>query len=248
MNPVPRGPSDGPNESRARVPEPGHHRDVTGGALRAGVFGAMDGLVSNFALIAGVVGGGAGRTAVVLTGLAGLSAGAFSMAVGEYTSVISQAEATLAEIEAEKTELQRNPRGEALELARTYEEYGVRPALALEFAQEVTANPEQNWRVHVREELGVDPDDLPSPYVAAGASFGAFAVGAILPLLVFLVGFNSLLAATVVSSVGLFVFGATVSRLTLRSPLFGGIRHLLLGVAAAAATFGFGSLVGAGLG
>lgn len=229
------------------LPEQDHHRDVTGGALRAGVFGAMDGLVSNFALVAGVVGGGASQSAVVLTGLAGLSAGAFSMAVGEYTSVASQTEAMLAEIDVERKAIASNPQGEAAELAEVYRGYGVEAELADAVAQQITSNPEHAVRVHVKEELGVDPDDLPSPYVAAGASFLCFAVGAVIPILPFLLGLHSLLLSTVLSAVALFVFGAIVSRFTLRSPVFGGVRQLLLGVAAALATFGIGTLVGTGL-
>lgn len=230
------------------IPHPDHHRDVTGGWLRAGVFGAMDGLVSNFALVAGVVGGGASQGTVVLAGLAGLSAGAFSMAVGEYTSVASQTEATHAEIEREKSELKRNPVGEEAELALVYEGYGVEHGLARQVAQQITAQTDQAWRVHVREELGVDPDDLPSPYVAAVSSFCCFAVGALIPLLTFLLGSSSPWAALAVSALGLFLTGALVSRLTVRSPLFGGLRQLLLGLAAAAATYGIGGLVGSSLG
>lgn len=230
------------------IPPDDHHRDVTGGALRAGVFGAMDGMVSNFALVAGVIGGGAGRTTVILTGLAGLAAGAFSMAVGEYTSVRSQEEATLAEIEKEKLEIQRNPVGETAELALIYQGYGVSPELAEQVAHQITMDPEQSWRVHAREELGVDPDDLPSPYVAAGSSFACFALGALVPILTFLLGFDSLLAASVVSAVGLFATGAVVSRLASRSGVAGGVRQLFLGAAAAALTYGVGSLIGTGLG
>lgn len=230
------------------IPPDDHHRDVTGGALRAGVFGAMDGMVSNFALVAGVIGGGAGRSAVILTGLAGLAAGAFSMAVGEYTSVRSQEEATLAEIEKEKLEILRNPAGETAELALIYQGYGVSPDLAEQVARQITLDPEHSWRVHAREELGVDPDDLPSPYVAAGSSFACFALGALVPILTFLLGFDSLLAASVVSAAGLFATGAVVSRVASRSGLAGGARQLVLGAAAAALTFGVGSLIGAGLG
>lgn len=230
------------------MPETDHHRDVTGGALRAGVFGAMDGLVSNFALVAGVVGGGAGRTTVILTGLAGLSAGALSMAVGEYTSVASQKEATHAEIEKERREIARNPEGETLELAAVYRGYGVSPELADAVAHEITSHPEHAWRVHAREELGVDPDDLPSPYVAAGASFCCFALGALVPILTFLFGSSSLVLASILSALGLFLSGAIVSKLTWRSPAYGGLRQLVLGVAAAAATFGIGHLVGVSLG
>ncbi|MDO5501841.1 MAG: VIT1/CCC1 transporter family protein [Actinomycetia bacterium] len=231
-------------QSTPHIPPPDHHRDVTGGALRAGVFGAMDGLVSNFSLVAGVIGAGLASNHVILTGLAGLAAGAFSMAAGEYTSVISQAEATEAEIEKEKLEISRNPKGEALELAEIYEGYGMSPEIAHEAARQVTAHPEQSWRVHAREELGVDPDDLPSPYVAAISSFLAFTVGALIPLLPLFFGLNSIVAVALVSAVGLFASGALVARLTTRPMWFGGGRQLVLGLVAAAATYLFGTLVG----
>lgn len=230
---------------KVHIPPHDHHRDVTGGALRAGVFGAMDGLVSNFSLVAGVIGGGLSTRNVILTGLAGLAAGAFSMAAGEYTSVASQEEATRAEIEKEKLEIARNPVGEAAELAQIYQGYGMTPDVAQAAAEQVTAHPEQNWRVHSREELGVDPDDLPSPYVAAGSSFLFFTVGALIPLLPLFLGFGSVWAVSLVSAFGLFASGAIVARLTTRPIWFGGGRQLLLGLAAAAATYGFGALVGA---
>ncbi len=241
---------DTPRQPRStvHVPPPDHHRDVTGGALRAGVFGAMDGLVSNFSLVAGVIGGGVSTQTVILTGLAGLAAGAFSMAVGEYTSVASQSEATEAEIAKEKLEISRNPLGEAAELALIYERYGMDAETALKAAQQITANPEHNWRVHTREELGVDPDDLPSPYVAAASSFGAFTVGGLVPLLPLFFGAGSILVVALVSAVALFVSGGLVATLTTRSPWFGGARQLVLGLAAAAATYGLGSIIGSNIG
>jgi vacuolar iron transporter family protein len=220
------------------------HRDVTGGWLRPAVFGAMDGLVSNFALISGVVGGGAGRTVVIVTGLAGLVAGACSMAVGEYTSVASQTELMRAEIEVEKAELARNPEGELAELTALYRTRGVDPETSEKVARQITAQPELAWRVHVREELGVDPDDLPSPYVAALSSFAAFAVGAAVPVLPFLFGASGLLVAALISVLGLLVLGGVVARLTARPWWTGALRQLGLGAFAAAVTFGIGSLVG----
>ena len=224
-----------------------HHRDVTGGWLRAGVFGAMDGLISNFALISGVVGGGAPSKVVILTGVAGLSAGALSMAVGEFISVASQSEATMAEIEKERTELRRNPGPEAAELAEVYTSYGVEPELARAVATQIARDPEVALRVHVREEMGVDADDLPSPWTAALASFICFSLGALVPLVPFLAGATTILAAALLSAIGLFASGAVVSRLTVRSPIYGGARQLVLGIFAAAATYGIGSLVGTSL-
>ena len=157
------------------------HRDVTGGWLRPAVFGIMDGLVSNTALIAGVAGGGVSSTTVVLTGLAGLAAGAFSMATGEYVSVASQSELTQAEIAIEKAEIARVPEAEEAELAAIFHGRGVDLETAREVARQLSVDPEQAWRVHAREELGVDPDDLPSPWLAAGSSFVAFSLGALVP-------------------------------------------------------------------
>ncbi|MDP9398243.1 MAG: VIT1/CCC1 transporter family protein [Actinomycetota bacterium] len=225
------------------------HRDVTGGWLRPAVFGAMDGLVSNFALIAGVAGGTAGRgsEAVVLAGLAGLAAGAFSMAAGEYTSVASQSELAAAEIEIERRELLRAPQAEQEELAQMYVGRGVDVETAREVARQLSRDPDRALEVHTREELGIDPDDLPSPVVAAGSSFASFAVGAFLPLVPYLLGATTLWPALIVALLGLFACGALVSRVTARSWLFSGLRQLVLGGAAAALTYGFGSLVGAGL-
>ncbi|HEY0617817.1 MAG TPA: VIT1/CCC1 transporter family protein [Kribbella sp.] len=223
------------------------HRDVTGGWLRPATFGVMDGLVSNFALVAGVVGGGASGKVVIMTGLAGLVAGACSMASGEFTSVSSQTELMQAEIEAERRELQVHPEDELRELALMYEAKGLRPELAAEVARELTADPAVALDVHVREELGVDPNDLPSPWVAAGSSFAAFALGALIPLLPFLVGAASVLPALLLSVVGLVVTGGIVARITARPFWYGGGRQLLLGGLSAAVTYAIGLLVGAGL-
>jgi VIT1/CCC1 family predicted Fe2+/Mn2+ transporter len=220
------------------------HRDVTGGWLRPAVFGAMDGLVSNFALIAGIAGGRAHHHMIVLTGLAGLAAGAFSMAAGEYISVASQAELAQAEIEVERRELQHRPEAEELELAQLYQARGLDADLAAEVARQLSRDPEEALGVHAREELGVDPDDLPSPLLAAGSSFLSFAVGAFLPVLPYLLGATSLWPATVLAATGLFGAGALVSRVTARTWWYGGLRQLILGGAAAVITFGVGSLIG----
>jgi VIT1/CCC1 family predicted Fe2+/Mn2+ transporter len=226
------------------------HGDVTGGWLRPAVFGAMDGLVSNFALIAGVVGGTSGghSSAVVLAGLAGLAAGAFSMAAGEYTSVASQAEYTRAEIEVERREISLRPAAEEAELAQMYVERGISPELAAAMAAQIHLDPELAVEVHTREELGVDPDNLPSPTVAAGSSFVSFAVGALLPVLPYLLGAHTILPALVVSLLALFGCGALVSRVTTRSWWYGGLRQLLLGGIAAGLTFLIGDLVGTAIG
>jgi vacuolar iron transporter family protein len=223
------------------------HPDVTGGWLRPAVFGAMDGLVSNLALIAGVAGGtrnSADSAAVVLAGLAGLAAGAFSMAAGEYTSVASQSEAAQREIDKERREIIANPGAEAEELAEMYVEKGLEPALAREVARQIHVDVDNAVAVHAREELGVDPDDLPSPTLAASSSFLSFAVGALVPVLPYLLGADTLLPGLVLTLVALFVCGAVVTQVTSRSWWYGGSRQMVLGAAAAGLTYLFGSLVG----
>jgi VIT1/CCC1 family predicted Fe2+/Mn2+ transporter len=223
------------------------HRDVTGGWLRPATFGVMDGLVSNFALVAGVLGGGASGKVVIMTGLAGLVAGACSMASGEFTSVSSQTELMKAEIEVERRELHKHPEEELKELTLMYEAKGLRPELAAEVARELTADPAVALDVHVREELGVDPNDLPSPWLAAGSSFAAFALGAVVPLLPFLFGASSVLPALLLSMVGLVITGGIVAKITARPFWYGGGRQLLLGGLSAAVTYAIGLLVGTGL-
>ena len=223
------------------------HRDVTGGWLRPATFGVMDGLVSNFALVAGVVGGGATGKVVIMTGLAGLVAGACSMALGEFTSVSSQTELMKAEIEVERRELRIHPEEEERELAMMYEAKGLRPELAAQVARELTVNADVALDVHVREELGVDPNDLPSPWLAAGSSFAAFAIGALVPLIPFLFGAASVLPALVLSALGLVITGGIVGKITARPFWYGGGRQLLLGGLSAAVTFAIGLAVGTGL-
>ncbi|WP_130494135.1 VIT1/CCC1 transporter family protein [Motilibacter rhizosphaerae] len=220
-----------------------HHRDVTGGWLRPAVFGAMDGLVSNSALVAGVAGGSGGRHTVLVAGLAGLVAGAISMAAGEYTSVASQAELATAEIEAERQELLAHPGPEQEELARIYMARGVDPDLARQVAAQLSRDPESALEVHVREELGIDPDELPSPVVAAGSSFGFFAVGAAVPVLPYVLG-AGLLLSVLVTLLALFLGGAVVSRVTARPWWFSGGRQLVLGGLALAVTWVVGNAVG----
>lgn len=209
----------------------------------------MDGLVSNFALIAGMDGGtGSGSKVIVLAGLAGLAAGAFSMAAGEYTSVASQRELARAEIEVERAEIKRHPTDEERELSETYQLKGLDPDLADKVAQQFHANPDQALEEHVREELGLDPNDLPSPVVAASSSFICFAVGALVPLLPYLLGASSVIPALIMSLTALFICGAVVSRVTTRSWWYSGLRQLILGGTAAGLTYFVGTLVGSGVG
>ncbi len=223
-----------------------HHADVSGGWLRPAVFGAMDGLVTNIALIAGVGGGGVSPRSVVLTGTAGLVAGAISMGLGEYTSGRPANEQVAAEVAKERRELERHPEAEARELADAWVARGLSRDLATQVAEAVRANPEEALRVHVREELGVDPDDQPSPWAAAISSFICFSIGALVPLLPYLLGFTSLWLALAVGGVGLFVAGAVVARFTNRAWWRSGLRQLLLGALAAGATYLIGALIGVG--
>jgi VIT1/CCC1 family predicted Fe2+/Mn2+ transporter len=230
-----------------RLP-PHHHRDLSGGWLRAAVFGAMDGLVSNLTLVSGVAGGGASDHIVVLTGLVGLVGGAFSMSAGEWTSVTSQNEATNKELDNERIELARSPVAEENELVDAWVARGLPERLAREVAQTVAQDPEQALRVHAQEELGVDPDKLPSPWQAATSSFLSFAVGAFVPLAPFLVGgAHALLVAFLLAGLALFGAGALVSRFTGRTVLFSGARQLLFGAATAAVTYGIGAGIGTGV-
>lgn len=239
----------GAGETAATVHRDDHsHRDVNGGWLRPAVFGAMDGLVSNLALMTGVAGGGVDRENVIIAGLAGLAAGAFSMAAGEYTSVASQRDLVQAELDVERGELRRNPDIERSELADRYVARGVDRDLAEEVAVQLSRDPEQALEIHARDELGVDPGGLPSPLVAAVSSFIAFALGALLPVLPYLLGAVDIWPAVAVSLVGLFGCGALVARVTARSWWYSGGRQLLLGGTAAGVTWLLGSAFGTAVG
>ncbi|MEU4615088.1 VIT1/CCC1 transporter family protein [Streptomyces umbrinus] len=224
------------------------HRDVSGGWLRPAVFGAMDGLVSNLALMTGVAGGAVSHRTIVITGLAGLAAGAFSMAAGEYTSVASQRELVEAELDVERRELRKHPKDEERELAELYQARGVEPDLAREVARQLSKDPEQALEIHAREELGIDPGDLPSPSVAAVSSFGSFALGALLPVLPYLLGATALWPALLLAFLGLFACGAIVARVTAKSWWYSGLRQLALGGAAAGVTYALGTLFGTAVG
>jgi vacuolar iron transporter family protein len=223
----------------------GHeHRDVSGGWLRPAVFGAMDGLVTNVSLIAGVGGGGGSQHAIVLTGLAGLAAGAFSMAAGEFVSVSSQNELVLSEVDKERHELRHNAANEEAELASMLRERGVSAATARQAAAEISAHPEKALAIHALEELGVNPAELPSPLVAAGASLASFAVGAVVPLFPYLIGFDTLGIALGLSALAAVVGGGMVARLTNRPFWRGASRQLMLGILAAGITYLIGLAVG----
>lgn len=224
-----------------------HHANVSGGWLRAAVFGAMDGLVTNIALVAGVGGGGGDRKLLILTGMAGLVAGAFSMALGEFASVDTQNDAVANEAAVEREEIRLHPRIEQAELADSYEKMGLSRSTAEAMAREVHADPELAVKVHIAQELGVDVDEQPSPWVAALSSFACFAVGGIIPLVPFLFGATSLATGLLVGAIGLFVVGALTARFTTRAWWFSGLRQLLFGAIAAGATFLVGMLIGVGV-
>ncbi len=233
-----------PSDKTPAAYNPDHHADVSGGWLRPAVFGAMDGLVTNIALIAGVGGGGVSSKSVVLTGFAGLVAGAISMGLGEYTSVRTQNEQVAHEVAKERHELEHNPEVEAEELAQMWINRGLPPELARQVATAVGRNPDEALRVHAQEELGVNPHEMPSPWVAAISSFLCFSAGALVPLLPYLFGSTALWLSLVVGGVGLFVAGALTARFTSRNWLGSGLRQFLLGLAAAGATYLIGKLIG----
>jgi len=220
------------------------HSDVSGGWLRAAVFGAMDGLVTNTALVAGVGGGGAAPRAIVLAGVASLVAGAISMALGEYTSVKTQNEQLDLEVEKERRELERNPEGELAELTTMLRVRGVDDRLAARVAAQLSKDPEIALRLHVVAELGLNPDDKPSPRVAAVSSFLTFGTGALLPLLPYLLGFSLLWPALLCGGAGLLVAGALSARFTPRPWWYAGLRQLLFGAVAAGITYAVGTAIG----
>ena len=225
--------------------EVGHiHADVSGGWLRASVFGAMDGLVTNIALVAGVGAAGASPRYIVLTGIAGLVAGAFSMAMGEYGSVKTQNEQVDREWAREVDEIRHNAEMEELELAHMLSEMGMSEQTAISAAREIHVDPERAALVHITQELGLDPTDKPSPQVAAVSSFITFSSGALVPLIPFLLGFASLAAGLTLGAVGLLVAGAVASLATNQSWWWSATRQLLFGAVAAGATYGVGLLIG----
>jgi VIT1/CCC1 family predicted Fe2+/Mn2+ transporter len=223
------------------------HRLGGGGALRASVFGISDGLVSNLSLVVGVAGAGPQGGTVLLAGVAGLLAGAFSMAAGEYVSMRSQRELFERQIGLERMELETNPEEEREELALIYRAKGIPKAEADRLADTIIADPQVALDTLAREELGLDPSELGSPWAAAAGSFLSFAVGAFVPVLPYLFarGTLTIVPAIVLSALALFAVGASLSLFTGRNPLYSGVRMLALATVAASATYGIGRLVGA---
>jgi VIT1/CCC1 family predicted Fe2+/Mn2+ transporter len=227
------------------------HRSVGGGNLRAAIFGVNDGLVSNASLILGVVGANASNAMVLTTGIAGVLAGALSMASGEYISVRSQREMFEHQISLEADELKEYPEAEAEELALIYEARGVPIEEARRVAQALISNPEHALDALAREELGLNPQELGSPVGAATFSFVAFTVGALVPLLPFAFGMQlpgAAIVGTALAASGLFATGAAMSLFTGRRALRSGLRMLVIGVAAGAVTWAIGHAIGGQLG
>lgn len=227
-----------------------HHGLESGGNLRAAVFGVNDGLISNASLILGVAGATADNAIILLTAAAGLIAGAFSMAAGEYVSVRSQREMYEYQIGLEKEELDHYPEEEAEELALIYQARGLSREEAVNLAKSLTADPEKALATLAREELGLNPEDLGSPWGAALFSFFSFAAGASIPLLpfVFASGAASLVIAIALTGIMLFAVGATLSLFTGRGAAYSGLRMLAIGAAAGGFTYLIGKLLGVTLG
>lgn len=226
----------------------GWHRRAQSGTLRAVIFGVSDGLVSNLSLVMGVAAAATAAEShfILLAGVAGLLAGAFSMAAGEYISMQSQRELFERQIELERAELEAMPDEERAELAALYRAKGFKPDEADRIAERLFRDPETALDALVREELGLDPDQLGSPWGAAGGSFAAFAIGAAVPVLPYLVtaGSGAFVASLALSLGALFAVGAGVSLLTGRSLLFSGARQVAIGAAASAVTYAVGTLIG----
>jgi VIT1/CCC1 family predicted Fe2+/Mn2+ transporter/rubrerythrin len=254
---VDRGPRDGVAIARrARsAAEVGQrerwHRTGRSGTLRAVIFGVSDGLVSNLSLVMGVTGAAASNPSfILLAGIAGLLAGAFSMAAGEYISMQSQRELFEHQIALERAEMEAMPEEEEAELAAAYRSKGFSPDEAARIATRIFKDPETALDTLVREELGLDPDELGSAWGAAAGSFVAFAIGAVVPVVPYLVGSGTaaLVASLGLSLAALFAVGASVSLLTGRSALYSGVRQLGIGLAASIVTFVIGSLIGVSVG
>ena len=227
----------------------GHsHRNLHGGGARAAVFGVSDGLVSNVALILGMAGAQASPGAVRLAGIAGLIAGSFSMAAGEYISMRAQSELMLRELDVERQAIRHDPEDERKELAAIYESRGIDADLARELSVKMMMDPELALETHAREELGINPEETGNPVQAAVSSFVMFAIGAFIPLLPWLItsGTTATIWSVVLGGVAAFGVGAALAVFTGRSWLWSASRQLLISGVAAAVTYSVGHLVGAG--
>ncbi len=234
-----------PPDSRSQPPkyDVGHtHPDVSGGWLRAATFGAMDGLVSNTALIAGVAAGESAHT-VLVSGIAGLLAGAFSMALGEYSSVTTANEQIDSEVHVERKALRARPEAERAELIDMLVELGLSEKTAQTATDEIHRDENQAVNVHLVREIGVDPSEKPSATLAALASFLMFALGAVIPLIPYLLGYGSLPAGLVCGGTGLLIAGGLTARFTRKPVVWAAGRQLLFGAVAVGATYLLGLLV-----
>ena len=227
------------------------HRSVGGNALRAAVLGGNDGLVSNFSLVMGIAGATSGQSEVLLTGLAGLMAGALSMALGEWISVKSSQELYENQMQLEMEELETNPEGEEKELALIYISKGIPEPQARSMAKAIISDKDRAHEMLIQEELGINAEDLQgSAMEAAITSFILFAVGAVIPVIpfFFLSGINAVLLSAGFSALGLFLIGSAITLFTGKSIWFSGFRQVFFGLAAAAITYGIGTIIGVSLG
>jgi len=223
------------------------HRSIGGNALRAAVLGGNDGLVSNFSLVMGIAGATSGKNEVLLTGLAGLLAGALSMALGEWISVKSSKELFENQMQLEMEELENNPDGEELELALIYQSKGIPEEDSKKMAKEIISDIDHAHEVLIKEELGISKEDLKgSAMEAATTSFILFALGAIIPVIpfFFIGGMKAVIFSTIFSGFGLFLIGSTITLFTGKSVWYSGFRQVIFGLAAAAITFAIGRLIG----
>ena len=227
------------------------HRSVGGNALRAAVLGGNDGLVSNFSLVMGIAGATSGQTEVLLTGLAGLMAGALSMALGEWISVKSSQELYENQMQLGMEELETNPEGEEKELALIYISKGIPEQQARSMAKALISDKDRAHEMLIQEELGINAEDLQgSAMEAAITSFILFAIGAVIPVIpfFFLSGLNAVLLSAGMSALGLFLIGSAITLFTGKSIWFSGFRQVFFGLAAAAITYGIGTIIGVSLG
>ena len=244
------GPESGLSGSGVAQAE-GRHKSSGGNALRAAVLGANDGLVSNLSLVMGVAGASLSGHGILITGLAGLLAGAGSMALGEWLSVQSSRELYQRQIQIEKEELEARPEEEQAELALIYQSKGLPKDRAEELAGHIIHSGASALDTLAREELGIDPEELGgSAWEAAFTSFFLFAAGAVIPVLpfIFLSGASAVMVSIAISAVGLFVIGAAITLMTGRSVLYSGLRMVLFGLVAAGLTYAIGRLIGVSIG
>jgi len=229
-------------------PHQHQHRDFRGGGARAAVFGVSDGLVTNVSLVLGIAGANPGGSIVRLAGVAGLIAGSFSMAAGEYLSMTAQRELMERELEVERRSLSHSPEGEAAELRGMYVQRGIDPTVARDMVNEVMQDPELALETHAREELGITPQSMGSPWQAAAAFF-TFALGAFIPLApwLFTAGTLAIVLSIVLAALASLAVGVVLARYTERPVLVSALRQLAVTVVAAGVTFGVGKAIGTGV-